>query len=248
MKTELFGIKITKIEKGAINYIVKSSGIPASKIFYEDLVRIIRTKLGFTLLYDLSRAGEFDTTFSGLIKTNTPSIRRPPAILSKFLAIIDQSELKSEFRSMFNDIKFKDKSAIVHDFDITDLAYSLGTDYLTHQGTFSPVRLDIVSDIFFDLALFHYYQLTAVGSFIQLQQEWQKRASRVSVFKDRIKTLYGEEYEEAVEVTEEHVVEVLPEPSTRPVPSASSGGPPKKAPERKKRPKKRVVPSTGSGS
>ncbi len=252
MKSELFGFKITKIEKDAVQYISQRGNKPASKLFYQDFLRALRIKLGVTLLFDIGHAGEFDDAFTAILNTDSVQLRRHPNIIEDFLTIIERTQMKQRFRSIFSDIDFEDRGFLLYEIDFTALAHQLGAEYLAQHGSFDPVRLDLIYDIFFEYILSTYYQLTAIGSMHTLSEAWDANRSRTRQLTDLIKSMYEEEFEQAVEVTEEAVIvdalkQPKPRPSTTAVRSSSDRCHESETGSIQKRDKGSVSSATGSG-
>ncbi|UCG70429.1 MAG: hypothetical protein JSV09_05285, partial [Thermoplasmata archaeon] len=109
---------------------------------------------------------------------------------------------------LFSDLNFSDKSFLLHEINLHELARHMGKDYLERGGSLTAIDLELAYELFFERMLSIYYSLTAEGSLEVLHSAWDDNYPKITMFKDSLlreyKAKYGKSFVEIFEVEPEY--------------------------------------------
>lgn len=207
METKLFAIKIPENEKIAMDYISNVTNNTLSKLFYKPLQNAIFANLGIILLYkiDLRNTTKISQLHNELLSHKALSTQSLP-IINDFMALMLDKNLKNTFWNIFGDIQLNEKEFLLHELDITDLAFYMGNEYLSKHGNLEEIDLNLARNLFFNYMLLTYFNTTALGSINKLNLEWSNHQPLIKQFQSQIIAKYLNKFQpkklEAIKVDE----------------------------------------------
>lgn len=219
VETRIFAIKLPRREKEAMDFTARETGETLSAMCYRAIQNTVYEALGGALLKRLERRVEDETM---------PDYARGiPRIVYDFLCLMDEKEVKEEFRYIFKRVHFLEKEWLLYEVNLPELQEHMGRTYLERGGGFDEINIRLVRDSFFDHMLHTVYRLTATGLLKELDEEWKFNLARVSAFRDFLMKRYDERFkDEAVEAIEVGAAQQEQEPGAvspppAPVPAAA---------------------------
>ncbi len=211
-RTEVFAIKVPKVEKDAMNLIAAETGKTLSKTFYRAIQHTIFTEFGKVLLDKISRRRS--SVVSSAQEEGIPTFlrRSAPMVVVDFIHLLQEQANRTAFHAIFENVQFAQKEWLLYEIGLDELAHHMGQVYLDSEGSLDPLDLGLARTIFFEYMVRACYQHTSMGVLRTLEDEWSKNQAKVEQFRDSLMGQYEERFEEALEV---EVVEVLPEEGRR---------------------------------
>jgi hypothetical protein len=211
MNTKLFAIKLPENEKKAMEYISNSTNNTLSKLFYKPLQNAIFRNLGVILLYkiDLRNTTEVTDLTNDISDIEDLSNHTLP-IIEDFIGFMLSKTIRAQFWSIFNDIEINEKEFFLQNLDVSDIAETLGREYLVKHGDFEVMDLNLARNIFFNHMLLTYFNTTAVGSIQKLTNEWQAHQQQIRSFQNKLVYDYLNEFQkkEVEPIKVDEIVEV----------------------------------------
>ena len=111
-------------------------------------------------------------------------------IINDFMALMLDKNLKNTFWNIFGDIQLNEKDFLLHELDISDLAFYMGNEYLLQHGSLEEIDLDLARNLFFNYMLLTYFNTTALGSINKLNLEWSNHQPLIKQFQSQIIAKY----------------------------------------------------------
>ena len=211
MNTKLFAIKLPEKEKNAMEYISNSTNNTLSKLFYKPLQSAIYKNLGLILLHKIDlrstiKVSQIPKNFFSEDEINNQSL----PIIEDFVGLMLDKNIKNNFWTIFKNVSIHEKEFILQNLDLTDIATHIGKEYLARQGSFEELDLNLARKIFFNYMLLTYFNVTAIGSIQNLNNNWLTHQHQITSFQDQLINKYLTRFRdkklEAIKVDE--VVEV----------------------------------------
>ena len=205
-RTEVFAIKVPKVEKDAMNLIAAETGKTLSKTFYRAIQHTIFTEFGKVLLDRISRPRS--SVVAAKDEQGVPSFlrRSAPMVVVDFVHLLQEQSNRTAFHAIFDNVQFAQKEWLLYEISLDDLAHHMGRAYLDAEGGLDPLDLALARTMFFEYMVRACYQHTSMGLLRTLEEEWTKNQAKVEQFRDFLMEQYESRFEEALEV---EVVEVL---------------------------------------
>ncbi len=216
MEQKHLGIKISKVEKEALDFISQRSHVTRSKLLYPEMRKIICRDLGVALMYLLGYSKKSDLEdmkrlllFTDLKKESIHLYKLPPSIHT-FLRILSEKKVWKRFENLFDDIKFKkihpqEELEHVIELDILDIAEHLGTRYTELSGSLESIDMKLSKKILFERVLWDIYFHLSVSPARETEKQWYLGRSKVRSFQ---KTLVNR-YDKIMQKKPVEVVEVM---------------------------------------
>ncbi len=211
MEKKMFAIKVPAQEKDAMDLVSRETRRTLANIYFTPLERFIHESLGAVILGKMdeirgNKRNEDITKFLLNSPNNTAKIA--PMVIKDFIQSMTVEGAGRKFKMLFSDLNFTDKSFLLHEINLHELARHLGREYLERGGSLNGIDLELAYELFFERMLSVYYSLTAEGSLETLRSAWDDNYPKITMFKDSIlreyKAKYGKSFVEIFEVEAEY--------------------------------------------
>jgi hypothetical protein len=207
----MFAIKVPAKEKDAMDLVARETKRTLANIYFTPLERYIQESLGAVILGKLDEVRgnkRNNEIVRYLLNNSNGSSKVAPTIIKDFIELMTVEGGGRKFKMLFSDLNFSDKSFLLHDIDLHDLAWHLGSEYLERGGPLASIDLELAYELFFERMLSFYYSLTAEGSLDVLHAAWNDNYPRITMFKDALlreyTAKYGKSFVEIFEVEPEY--------------------------------------------
>ncbi len=211
IEKKMFAIKVPAYEKDAMDLVSRETKRTLANIYYMPLERFIHESLGAVILGKLDEVRgnkRNDEVVRFLLNNSDGSSKIAPAIIKDFIVLMTVEGGGRKFKMLFSDLNFSDKSFLLHEVNLHDLARHLGREYLERGGSLNSIDLELAYELFFDRMLANYYSLTAEGSLETLHSAWNDNYPKITIFKDALlreyTAKYGKSFVEIFEVEPEY--------------------------------------------
>lgn len=207
----MFAIKVPSQDKDAMDLVARETKRTLANIYFVPLERFIHESLGALILGRLDEIrGNMrkDEVIRFLLNNSDGTSKVPPTIIKDFIEMMTVEGGGRKFKMLFSDLNFSDKSFLLHEVNLHDLARHLGAEYLERGGSLTTIDIELAYELFFERMLMIYYSLTAEGSLEVLHAAWNDNYPRISMFKDSLlreyRAKYGKSFVEIFEVEPEY--------------------------------------------
>lgn len=211
MEKKMFAIKVPGIEKDAMDLVARETDRTLANIYFTPLERFIQESLGAVILgkMDEVRGNKRNGEVVRFLLNNSDSTTKiAPLVIKDFIQSMTTEGGGRKFKMLFSDLNFSDKSFLLHEIDLHELARHIGKDYLERGGSLTAIDLELAYELFFERMLSIYYSLTAEGSLETLHGAWDDNYPKITMFKDALlreyKAKYGKSFVEIFEVEPEY--------------------------------------------
>lgn len=211
MEKKMFAIKVPAKEKDAMDLVARETQRTLANIYLMPLQSFIHESLGAVILGKMDEVrgnNRNEDIIRYLLNNSNSTLKIAPLIIKDFIQSMTVEGAGRKFKMLFSDINFTDKSFLLHEINLHELARHLGKEYLERGGSLSSIDLELSYELFFERMLSIYYSLTAEGSLENLRSAWDDNYPRVSMFKDSLlreyKARYGKSFVEIFEVEPEY--------------------------------------------
>ncbi len=208
----MFAIKIPANEKNAMDLVARETKRTLANIYLLPIEESIHESLGAVILgkFDEARGAERkDELIRFLLNGNNSTAKVAPMIIKDFIRMMTVEGGGRKFKILFSDLNFSDKSFLLHEINLHELARHLGREYLERGGILNTIDFDLAYELFFERMLSIYYSLTAEGSLETLHSAWNDNYPKVTMFKNSLlrqyKAKYGKSFVEIFEVEPEYM-------------------------------------------
>ncbi len=180
-----------------------------ANIYYEPLEGFIQESLGAVIMgrLDEVRGNLRKDEIVKFLLNNNRTIKISPLVIKDFIQIMTVEGGGRKFKMLFSDLSFGDKSFLMHEINLHELARHIGEGYLERGGSLRTIDLELAYDLFFEQMLSIYYSLTAEGSLETLHSAWDDNYPKITMFKNSIlreyKAKYAKSFVEIFEVEPE---------------------------------------------
>lgn len=207
----MFAIKVPAKEKDAMDLVAKETKRTLANIYFSPLQGYIYESLGAVILGRLDQIrgnDRKDELIKYLLNNNNRNSKPSLTVIKDFIQIMTTEGGGRKFKMLFSDVNFGDKSFLIHEIDLFELARKLGEDYLERGGSLKSIDVELAYELFFERMLSIYYSLTAEGSLETLHSAWNDNYPKLTMFKNSIlreyKAKYGKSFVEIFEVEPEY--------------------------------------------
>ncbi len=207
----MFAIKVPAKEKDAMDLVARETQRTLANIYLMPLQSFIHESLGAVILGKMDEVrgnNRNEDIIRYLLNNSNSTLKIAPLVIKDFIQSMTVEGAGRKFKMLFSDINFTDKSFLLHEINLHELARHLGREYLERGGSLSSIDLELSYELFFERMLSIYYSLTAEGSLENLRSAWDDNYPRVSMFKDSLlreyKARYGKSFVEIFEVEPEY--------------------------------------------
>jgi hypothetical protein len=211
MEKKMFAIKVPAKEKDAMDLVARETQRTLANIYLMPLQSFIHESLGAVILGKMDEVrgnNRNEDIIRYLLNNSNSTLKIAPLVIKDFIQSMTVEGAGRKFKMLFSDINFTDKSFLLHEINLHELARHLGREYLERGGSLSSIDLELSYELFFERMLSIYYGLTAEGSLENLRSAWDDNYPRVSMFKDSLlreyKARYGKSFVEIFEVEPEY--------------------------------------------
>jgi hypothetical protein len=211
IEKKMFAIKVPSKEKDAMDLVARVTKRTLANIYFSPLERYIHVSLGAVILGKLDevRGNERnEEVIRFLLNGSNSSAKIAPTIIKDFIQLMTTEGGGRKFKMLFSDLNFSDKSFLLHEIDLHELARNLGLEYLERGGPLTTIDLELAYELFFERMLSIYYSLTAEGSLDTLHAAWNDNYPKISMFKNSLlrdyRAKYGRSFVEIFEVEPEY--------------------------------------------
>ncbi|UCE73661.1 MAG: hypothetical protein JSV56_11635 [Methanomassiliicoccales archaeon] len=211
MEKKMFAIKVPAKEKDAMDLVARETRRTLANIYFTPIEGFIHESLGAIILgrLDEVRGNERkDEVIRYLLNGSNMTAKVAPTIIKDFIKLMTVEGGGRKFKMLFSDLNFSDKSFLLHEIDLHELARHLGQEYLERGGSLNTIELELAYELFFERMLSIYYSLTAEGSLDVLHSAWNDNYPKISMFKNSLlrdyKAKYGKSFVEILEVEPEY--------------------------------------------
>ena len=211
MEKKMFAIKVPAKEKDAMDLVSRETKRTLANIYFTPLERYIQVSLGAVILGKLDEIRgntRTEEVIRFLLNGSNGSGKVAPTIIKDFIQLMTVEGGGRKFKMLFSDLNFSDKSFLLHEIDLHDLAQKLGQEYLERGGPLTAIDYELAYELFFERMLSFYYSLTAEGSLDTLHSAWNDNYPKISMFKNSLmrdyKAKYGKSFVEIFEVEPEY--------------------------------------------
>lgn len=211
IEKKMFAIKVPAKEKDAMDLVGRETKRTLANIYLEPLQRSIHESLGAVILgkMDEMRGNKRnEDVIRFLLNGSNSTAKIAPMIIKDFIQSMTVEGGGRKFKMLFSDLNFTDKSFLLHEINLHELARHLGREYLERGGSLNVIDLELAYELFFERMLSIYYSLTAEGSMEVLHSAWDDNYPKITMFKDSIlreyKAKYGRSFVEIFEVEPEY--------------------------------------------
>jgi hypothetical protein len=207
----MFAIKVPAKEKDAMDLVARETKRTLANIYFTPLERYIHESLGAVILGRLDEVrgnNRKEGVIRFILNGSNNSGKVAPLIIKDFIQLMTVEGGGRKFKMLFSDLNFSDKSFLLHEIDLHDLARNLGAEYLERGGPVNTIDLELAYELFFERMLSIYYGITAEGSLDTLHSAWNDNYPKISMFKNSLlrdyKAKYGKSFVEIFEVEPEY--------------------------------------------
>ena len=211
MEKKMFAIKVPAKEKDAMDLVARETQRTLANIYLMPLQNFIHESLGAVILGKMDEVrgnNRNEDIIRYLLNSSNSTVKIAPLVIKEFIQSMTVEGAGRKFKMLFSDINFTDKSFLLHEINLHELARHLGREYLERGGSLSSIDLELSYELFFERMLSIYYSLTAEGSLENLRSAWDDNYPRVSMFKDSLlreyKAKYGKSFIEIFKVEPEY--------------------------------------------
>ena len=211
IEKKMFAIKVPAKEKDAMDLVARETKRTLANIYLEPLQRSIHESLGAVILgkMDEMRGNKRnEDVIRFLLNGSNSTAKIAPMVIKDFIQSMTVEGGGRKFKMLFSDLNFTDKSFLLHEINLHELARHLGREYLERGGSLNVIDLELAYELFFERMLSIYYSLTAEGSMEVLHSAWDDNYPKITMFKDSIlreyKAKYGRSFVEIFEVEPEY--------------------------------------------
>ena len=208
----MFAIKIPANEKNAMDLVARETKRTLANIYLLPIEESIHESLGAVILgkFDEARGAERkEELIRFLLNGNNSTAKVAPMIIKDFIRMMTVEGGGRKFKFLFSDLNFSDKSFLLHEINLHELARHLGRGYLERGGSLNTIDFELAYELFFERMLSIYYSLTAEGSLETLHSAWDDNYPKVTMFKNSLlrqyKAKYGKSFVEIFEVEPEYM-------------------------------------------
>ncbi|MEE9152302.1 MAG: hypothetical protein V3U20_10800 [Thermoplasmata archaeon] len=213
----MFAIKVPAKEKDAMDLVARETKRTLANIYLEPLQRSIHESLGAVILGKMDEVRgnkRNEDVIRFLLNGSNSTAKVAPMIIKDFIQSMTVEGGGRKFKMLFSDLNFTDKSFLLHEINLHELARHLGREYLERGGGLNVIDLELAYELFFERMLSIYYSLTAEGSMEVLHSAWDDNYPKITMFKDSIlreyKAKYGRSFVEIFEVEPEYEAKKKP--------------------------------------
>ncbi len=213
----MFAIKVPAKEKDAMDLVARETKRTLANIYLEPLQRSIHESLGAVILGKMDEVRgnkRNEDVIRFLLNGSNSTAKIAPMIIKDFIQSMTVEGGGRKFKMLFSDLNFTDKSFLLHEINLHELARHLGREYLERGGGLNVIDLELAYELFFERMLSIYYSLTAEGSMEVLHSAWDDNYPKITMFKDSIlreyKAKYGRSFVEIFEVEPEYEAKKKP--------------------------------------
>jgi hypothetical protein len=207
----MFAIKVPAKEKDAMDLVARETKRTLANIYFTPLERYIHESLGAVILGKLDEIrgnNRKEEVIRFLLNGGSNTAKIAPTIIKDFIQLMTVEGGGRKFKMLFSDLNFSDKSFLLHEIDLHELARNLGEEYLERGGPVTVIDFELAYELFFERMLSIYYSLTAEGSLDTLHTAWNDNYPKISMFKNSLlrdyKAKYGKSFVEIFEVEPEY--------------------------------------------
>lgn len=207
----MFAIKVPADEKDAMDLVARETKRTLANIYFSPLERFIHASLGAVILgkMDEIRGNERnEDVVRFLLNSPDSTTKIAPLVIKDFIQSMTVEGGGRKFKMLFSDLNFTDKSFLLHEINLHELARHLGKEYLERGGSLNSIDLELAYELFFERMLSVYYSLTAEGSLEALHSAWNDNYPKINMFKNSLlreyKARYGKSFVEIFEVEPEY--------------------------------------------
>lgn len=207
----MFAIKVPAKEKDAMDLVARETKRTLANIYFTPLERYIHESLGAVILGKLDEIrgnNRKEEVIRFLLNGSSNTAKIAPTIIKDFIQLMTVEGGGRKFKMLFSDLNFSDKSFLLHEIDLHELARNLGQEYLERGGPVTAIDFELAYELFFERMLSIYYSLTAEGSLDTLHAAWNDNYPKISMFKNSLlrdyRAKYGKSFVEIFEVEPEY--------------------------------------------
>jgi hypothetical protein len=207
----MFAIKVPAKEKDAMDLVARETKRTLANIYFKPLERYIHESLGAVILGKLDEIrgnNRKEEVIRFLLNGSSNTAKIAPTIIKDFIQLMTVEGGGRKFKMLFSDLNFSDKSFLLHEIDLHELARNLGEEYLERGGPVTTIDFELAYELFFERMLSIYYSLTAEGSLDTLHAAWNDNYPKISMFKNSLlrdyRAKYGKSFVEIFEVEPEY--------------------------------------------
>lgn len=211
MEKRMFAIKVPAKEKDAMDLVARETQRTLANIYLIPLQRFIHESLGAVILGKMDEVRGNDRNediIRYLLNSSNSTAKIAPLVIKDFIQSMTVEGAGRKFKMLFSELNFTDKSFLLHEINLHELARHLGKEYLERGGSLNSIDLELAYELFFERMLSVYYGITAEGSLENLRSAWDDNYPRISMFKDSLlreyKAKYGKSFVEIFEVEPEY--------------------------------------------
>jgi hypothetical protein len=211
LEKKMFAIKVPAKEKDAMDLVARETKRTLANIYFTPLERYIHESLGAVILGKLDEIrgnNRKEEVIRFLLNGSSNTAKIAPTIIKDFIQLMTVEGGGRKFKMLFSDLNFSDKSFLLHEIDLHELARNLGQEYLERGGPVTVIDFELAYELFFERMLSIYYSLTAEGSLDTLHTAWNDNYPKISMFKNSLlrdyKAKYGKSFVEIFEVEPEY--------------------------------------------